>query len=69
VLADQIDAILVVVFLCWFSPHLAQYFSTPDNQLIDEYLAVFVNDFINGFWTPVTVLMTKPGSTINKKLV
>lgn len=40
VLADQIDAILDV----WYSfvdshPHLAQYFSTPDNQLIDEYLA------------------------------
>jgi len=32
-------------------------------------LLLFVNDFINGFWTPVTVLMTKPGSTINKKLV
>jgi len=27
-----------VVFLCWFSPHLAQYFSTPDNQLM-TYLA------------------------------
>jgi len=32
-------------------------------------ILLFVNDFINGFWTPVTVLMTKPGSTINKKLV
>ncbi|MBD2247389.1 protoglobin domain-containing protein [Nostoc sp. FACHB-888] len=40
VLQDQIDAILDT----WYSfvashPHLAQYFSTPDNQLIDEYLA------------------------------
>lgn len=40
VLADQIDAILDT----WYSfvgshPHLAQYFSTPDNQLIDGYLA------------------------------
>lgn len=40
VLADQIDAILDT----WYSfvgsrPHLAQYFSTLDNQLIDEYLA------------------------------
>ncbi|MGL4618258.1 MAG: protoglobin domain-containing protein [Chroococcidiopsis sp.] len=40
VLADQIDAVLDV----WYSfvgshPHLAQYFSTPDHQLIDGYLA------------------------------
>jgi len=28
-----------VVFFVGSHPHLAQYFSTPDNQLIDEYLA------------------------------
>jgi len=56
VLADQIDAILdcgiplLVLTIIWRNT------STPDNQLIDEYLLLFVNDFINGFWTPVTVL-------------
>jgi len=71
VLADQIDAILDLWYsFCWFSHHhLAQYFSTPDNQLIDRVSCCCSNDFINGFWTPVTILMTKPGSTINKKLV
>jgi Protoglobin len=56
VLADQIDAVLDV----WYSfvgshPHLAQYFSTSDHQLR------FVNDFINGFWTPVIAPMTRIG--------
>lgn len=40
VLGDQIDAVLDL----WYSfvgshPHLAAYFSTPDQKLIDEYLA------------------------------
>jgi len=35
---------LMRFWMCWYSfvgshPHLAQYFSTPDNQLIDGYLA------------------------------
>jgi len=69
VLADQIDAVSgCVVFLLGSHPHLAQYFSTPDNQLIDEYLAVrkrfyqWILDTCNRSYDQTWL-------TINKKLV
>jgi len=69
VLADQIDAMDLWYSFVGSHHHLAQYFSTPDNQLIDEYLAAVRKRFYQWILDTCNILMTKPGSTINKKLV